>query len=103
MEKDEMQSNELETPTRIRLLIPYSQFVQYAPKTLYKLMGRECKAFLTDGSEKSGFLYTIDPESHAMILIHEEVTFLSLFSSKVRLQRLSVSFFRFIRTFYQRD
>ncbi len=53
----------------IRPLIPFDQFCRFSPKTLLKCISKECIVYLTDKSIRRGYLYSIDPESHDLLLV----------------------------------
>jgi len=49
--------------------IPFSQFIRYPPKTIFEYLGRECRLFLIDRSTVEGYLFSVDPELHNILLV----------------------------------
>jgi hypothetical protein len=54
-------------------IIPFKDFVKFAPATKLKSVGKFCKVSMIKDEKTEGWLYTIDPESNNLILVNPEV------------------------------
>lgn len=60
----------LNLPT-IRVVIPFSQFLLYSPKSILSCLGKNCEVALCDKTSRKGYFYSIDPETNHVLLLEK--------------------------------